>query len=313
MSSTHIPTTSPCSRCLPSLPGVRAGDGSPASTVLWRHYDFRPPVSPHFVSFAWRYHSKRSHFARTRPSAAVGGSPGVGHPVPPPGSSSAETAGSPTFLGNPDCALALLSDPDRTDTPGHNGAPARPPICPPRRLPHSYFRGSITRLRHWLSTLRQGGTVHVCHRLCQCLLWVFSDHGSFRQSVNHRQFGVLRSRWHIEVIGGRRDGFGREQVAVEARAFSPTPKTLLPRPFPHRQLVQMTDLVKVPHRLPMGHCPLLPPTQGNVNPAPALAKPVAHNFSLLRQCHPAAIDLPHVTSVHIITPSTWRQRASKRE
>jgi hypothetical protein len=35
MSSTHIPTTTPCSRCLPSLPGVRAGDGSPVSTVLW--------------------------------------------------------------------------------------------------------------------------------------------------------------------------------------------------------------------------------------------------------------------------------------
>ena len=34
MSSTHIPTTSPCSRCLPSLPGVRAGGGSPASKVL---------------------------------------------------------------------------------------------------------------------------------------------------------------------------------------------------------------------------------------------------------------------------------------
>jgi len=36
-------------------------------------------------------------------------------------------------------------------------ASARPPICPPRRLLHSYFRGSITRLRHWLSTLRRPG------------------------------------------------------------------------------------------------------------------------------------------------------------
>jgi hypothetical protein len=36
-------------------------------------------------------------------------------------------------------------------------APARPPLCPRRRLPQSSFRGSITRLRHWLSTLRRPG------------------------------------------------------------------------------------------------------------------------------------------------------------
>jgi hypothetical protein len=32
---------------------------------------------------------------------------------------SVETAGSPTFLGNPHCALALLSDPGRTNASGH--------------------------------------------------------------------------------------------------------------------------------------------------------------------------------------------------
>jgi len=85
------------------------------------------------------------------------GSPGVGHPVPPAGMLSVETAGSPTFLGNPHCALALLSDPGGTDASGHDDAPARPPLCPRRRLPRSYFRGSITRLRHWLSTLRRPG------------------------------------------------------------------------------------------------------------------------------------------------------------
>jgi hypothetical protein len=74
-----------------------------------------------------------------------------------PGNGSVETTGSPTFLGNPYCALALLSDPGRTDASGLGDAPTRPPICPPRRLPHSYFRGSITRLRHWLSTLRSAG------------------------------------------------------------------------------------------------------------------------------------------------------------
>jgi hypothetical protein len=57
-----------------------------------------------------------------RPHAAErdrGRSPGVGHPVAPAGSSSVETTGSPTFLGNPDCALALLSDPGRTNASGH--------------------------------------------------------------------------------------------------------------------------------------------------------------------------------------------------
>ena len=47
------------------------------------------------------------------------GSPGVGHPVPPAGKASVETTGSPTFLGNPDCALALLFDPGRTNASGH--------------------------------------------------------------------------------------------------------------------------------------------------------------------------------------------------
>ena len=36
-------------------------------------------------------------------------------------------------------------------------ASARPPLCPRRRLPQLGFRGSITRLRHWLSTLRRPG------------------------------------------------------------------------------------------------------------------------------------------------------------
>ena len=68
-----------------SLPRVLDGASSPASTVLSGRYDFLPPVPPRFVSFAWRYHSQRSRFARTRPSAAAGGSPGVGHPVSPAG------------------------------------------------------------------------------------------------------------------------------------------------------------------------------------------------------------------------------------
>ena len=57
-----------------------------------------------------------------RPHAAErcrGGSPGVGHPVSPAGICQWKRQGSPTFLGNPNCALALLSDPGRTDASGH--------------------------------------------------------------------------------------------------------------------------------------------------------------------------------------------------
>jgi len=68
-----------------------------------------------------------------------------------------EATGPPTFLGNPDCALALLFDPGRPCASGPRDAPARPPRCPRRRRPRRVFRGSITRLRHSLSTLRSPG------------------------------------------------------------------------------------------------------------------------------------------------------------
>jgi hypothetical protein len=53
-----------CSTCFPrsslsadvSLPSTgSSGASSPASAVLSKRYDFLPPFSPHFVSFAWRY------------------------------------------------------------------------------------------------------------------------------------------------------------------------------------------------------------------------------------------------------------------
>ncbi len=105
-----------------------------------------------------RYHPSARHFARSGIERCPGRSSGVVRPVSPAGHSSMETAGSPTFLGNPDCALALLSDPGRTG--------GIRPVSMLRRGPHSVhgrgscmysFRGSITRLRHWLSTLRRPG------------------------------------------------------------------------------------------------------------------------------------------------------------
>ena len=53
-----------CSACFPrsdlpadaSLPFTGSSEvSSPASSVLSKRYDFLLPVSPHFVSFAWRY------------------------------------------------------------------------------------------------------------------------------------------------------------------------------------------------------------------------------------------------------------------
>ena len=70
-----------------SLPRVPDGASSPASAVLSGRYDFLPPVSPRFVSFAWRYHSSAHVSPVPQLSAVAGGSPGVGHPVPPAGNS----------------------------------------------------------------------------------------------------------------------------------------------------------------------------------------------------------------------------------
>ena len=92
--------------------------GFPEPEFPWFHgtmrcSDFLPSVSPHFVSFAWRYHSAhvfRPHAAeRCRGRVSWSWSPGISRRE-----LSVETAGSPTFLGNPNCALALLFDPGGT-------------------------------------------------------------------------------------------------------------------------------------------------------------------------------------------------------
>ena len=114
--SAYVPTTSPCSRCLASLPGVRSGDCSPASTVLSRHCDFLPSLPPHFVSFAWRYHGN-APVSLPPPLRVASVGPGVGHPVSPSGSASVETTGSPKFLGNPDSRLPMFFDPGRPMRP----------------------------------------------------------------------------------------------------------------------------------------------------------------------------------------------------
>ncbi len=152
-----LPTVELLDTPLPS-PGVPDGAGSPVSTVLSGRYDFLPLFPPRFVALTPAVPSERSPFARSTAERCRGRSSGVGHPVSPAGLLSMETTGSPTFLGNPHCALALLSDPGRTGSIR--------PIAVLQHGPHSVhgkgsctysFRGSITRLRHWLSTLRRPG------------------------------------------------------------------------------------------------------------------------------------------------------------
>ena len=69
-----------------------------------------------------------------------------------------ETAGSPKFLGNPDCFCARFFDSGRTACPHyHDGAAAWPPLEEQRGLPHWDFRSSMARPQSWLSTLRRVG------------------------------------------------------------------------------------------------------------------------------------------------------------
>ena len=71
---------------------------------------------------------------------------------------SEETAGSPKFLGNPDCPFAhVQSTPAGLRAPDHCSAAAWPLVNQKQRLPRKVFRSSIAWLSDWLSTLRRTG------------------------------------------------------------------------------------------------------------------------------------------------------------
>jgi hypothetical protein len=113
---------------LRSLPGVRSGDCSPASTVLSRHCDFLPSLLPRFVSFVWQYHGT-THLFAPAVAACCNVRPGVGHSVSPSGHSSMETTGSPKFLGNPHSRLHMFSDPGRSKRSRPLAERSRGPRC----------------------------------------------------------------------------------------------------------------------------------------------------------------------------------------
>ena len=91
----------------PSLHGVREGP-FPRFSATMRRSDSRPPISPHFVAFAWRYH----------PCALFAPSGRDARPWAPGSWCSGSRAGDvggdgrgSQVPGDPSCALALFSDP----------------------------------------------------------------------------------------------------------------------------------------------------------------------------------------------------------
>ena len=90
---------------------------------------------------------------RSHRSGRAAGGHGVRDPVPEP-DWRMEATGSLRFLGTPRVPWPRSSTPPGPRGSGHRDPPARPPLCPRRRLPHGRFRGSIARPWDWLSTLR---------------------------------------------------------------------------------------------------------------------------------------------------------------
>ena len=132
--SPYLPTTVPCTRCLASLPGVRSGDCSPASTVLSRHCDFLPSLPPRFVAFVWRDHGSTLFFAPAAAACASGG-PGVGCPVAPAGILPWRRQELPSSWGTSIAHLPMLFDSGGTARPRPFGADARPWVLTRPRLP----------------------------------------------------------------------------------------------------------------------------------------------------------------------------------
>ncbi len=111
-----VPANDRVTRCLASHPPGPRGPSSPASSVLSRHCDFLPALPPHFVAFAWRYHGNTQLSLPASLRVATLGL-GLVTRYPRPGFASAETTGSPKFLGNPYSRLLMFSDPGRPVVP----------------------------------------------------------------------------------------------------------------------------------------------------------------------------------------------------
>ena len=142
-------------RPLPSTGSPRVA--FPGFDGTMRRSDSLPPFPPRFVVLRLAVPSRAPVFvsppARRRPRAR-------GFAVwQPHGQMLRDGDGRASQVpGEPSCAYALFFDPGGTDAPGHYGASTRPPLMSTTKAPTSrYFRGSIARPRHSLSTLRRVG------------------------------------------------------------------------------------------------------------------------------------------------------------
>ena len=115
--------------------------------------DSWPHVSPHFVSFVWRY---RELPAVLLPTSADE-TPGLELVTRFPTGSSRGCGQVSHVPGEPWCAFALFFDPGGTAGPGLAVQRHGPRASQGEGYPHCGFRGSITRLWRWLSTLRVQG------------------------------------------------------------------------------------------------------------------------------------------------------------
>jgi hypothetical protein len=157
----HVPSFPPTvPRSGASLPSPRSGWArSRASAVRSRRYDFLPPVAPHFVAFAWRYHTVRLVVRSHRPSTQWRwtGSTLIGHPQQAE-SSRWRRQDLPSSWETPIASMPGSATPAGPHAPHcHDGAAARPPLRERRRLPHWDFRSSMAWPRSSLSTLRRLG------------------------------------------------------------------------------------------------------------------------------------------------------------
>ena len=146
----------PTPRFPPRSPG---GARVRALSVLSRRYDFLPSLPPHFVAFAWRYHSSRlavrSHQHKTQRWWA-GGISGSATPTDAVVSSGDDRISQ--VPGRPPMPIRSgSSTPAGLHAPCRGGAAVRPPREELRGLLHWDFRSSIARLLGSLSTLRGPG------------------------------------------------------------------------------------------------------------------------------------------------------------
>ena len=121
------------------------GSSSPASSVLSRRYDFLPPLSPHFVAFAWRYHGNTRVSLPRPPSVAASGL-GLVTRYPRPGLLPWRRQDLPRSEGNPSVPLPCSSTPAGLACQAITTRQRGPRSRARRRLPQYRFRGSITRL-----------------------------------------------------------------------------------------------------------------------------------------------------------------------